>query len=298
MTPNILIHYLQYSQYTSPSVYENEIIKSFPDEVREIGLLVRKQLIHRMTLQNGNTGSNEDLRYGDMIKVPWNRQPEDDIFVTASAMISELYRRDPKGFTHDRSAEHKLILACRHISVLMAAILKAKKISARVRSGFAPYFVVKGLPSGKSDDHWINQYFNKKEQRWVTIDVDGSFEELHFDPYDIPSGTFDFAADVWIGIRNGTINADHFWNAGGNGGLIVVAWELFYDFHCLMNDEVIYTHTPKIVHFGTFEKLTEFQLKEIDNLAKLMQNPDKYFDELLHIWETKKQFRLVKGGLI
>ena len=70
-----------------------------PNDVREIGLLVRKQLIHRMTLKNGNTGSNEDLRYGDISKVPWYRQPEDDIFVTVAGMLAELYRRDPSGLS-------------------------------------------------------------------------------------------------------------------------------------------------------------------------------------------------------
>lgn len=65
-----------------------------------------------------------------------------------------------------------------------------------------------------------------------------------------------------------------------------------------MNDEVIYHHTPEITHFGKFDKLSEEQLKEIDGLAQLMQDPDKNFEQLQNIWNTKKEFRLVKGGLI
>ena len=65
-----------------------------------------------------------------------------------------------------------------------------------------------------------------------------------------------------------------------------------------MNDEVIYLHTPEITHFGKFEKLTENQLSEIDNLARLMQKPDENFEELLKIWDTKKEFRLLKGALL
>lgn len=289
--------YSQFSQYTNPGFYGEDLKKILPNDVREIGLLVRKQFIHRMTLKNGNTGSNEDLRYGDMTKVPWYRQSEDDIFITASAMLAELYRRDPKGLTLNRMAENKLILTCRSTSILMASLLKIKGIPARVRSGFAPYFEVEGLPGSKSDDHWINQYWNRQESRWVTIDVDGSLEGyLGFDPYDISEGIFDFSADAWLLIRDGKIDDQHFWNAGGNGGLIVVAWELFYDFHCLMNDEVIYLHTPELTHFGKFDNLSEEQLKEIDGLAKLMQKPDDNFEELQNIWNTKKEFRLLKGG--
>lgn len=215
MSNAVLDFYLQFSQYTDPGCYKDLLLKSLPDNVKEIGLLVRKQLIHRMTLKNGNTGSNEDLRYGDTTKVPWYRQPEDDIFVTASAMLSELYRRDNKGITLNRSAENKLVLTCRFTSILMASLLKLKGIPARARSGFAPYFNVEGLPGGRSDDHWINQYWNEKESRWITIDVDGSIEGyLKFNPYDIPDGTFDFSPDAWQAVRNGKIDGQHFYNGG------------------------------------------------------------------------------------
>jgi len=299
MDEKILNHYLEFSQYTDPGPYKEILKKSLPSDVKEIGLLLRKQIIHKMTFKNGNTGSNKDLRYGDMTHVPWYRQPEDDIFVTAPAMLAELFRRDPRGLVSDRGAENKLILTCRFVSILMSTLLKIKGIPARVRSGFSSYFDVTGLPGGKSDDHWINQYWNQDKSRWVTIDVDGSIEgNLKFDPYDIPEGTFDFSADAWLSVRRGGIDGNHFWNAGGHGGLIVIAWELFYDFHCLMNDEIIYTHTPEITNFGKFDKLTTKQLEDIDHLAELMQNPDKNFDKLMTIWNTKKEFRLLNGALL
>ena len=65
-----------------------------------------------------------------------------------------------------------------------------------------------------------------------------------------------------------------------------------------MNSEIIYMHTPELVHFGKFEKLPETKLKEIDTLATLMTNPDENFEELLNIWNTNKEFRLLKGALI
>lgn len=299
MDKKILDHYLQFSQYTNPGLYGDLLKDSLPNDIRELGLLVRKQLIHRTVLKNGNTGSNADLRYGDTTRIPWTRQPEDDVFVTASAMLAELYRRDPRGLVPNRNAENMLVLTCRFTAILMASLLKIKGIPSRVRSGFAPYFSVDGLPAGKSDDHWINQYWNYKESRWVSIDVDGSIEGyLKFDPYDMPEGVFDYSADAWLAVRSGKVDANHFWNGGGTGGLIAISWELFYDFHCLMNDELIYHHTPKITNFSMFDKLSEEQLVEIDNLANLMQKPDDNFDQLKNLWETKKEFRLVNGGLI
>lgn len=102
---------------------------ALPDEIREIGLLVRQSFIHRSTLAAGNAGTNVDLRFGDITKIPWYHQPEDDLFPSASAMLAELYRRDFCGIVVDRKVADKLILTCRYTAILMASILKNKKYS-------------------------------------------------------------------------------------------------------------------------------------------------------------------------
>lgn len=293
MQQKVLDHYLKYGMFTYPGLYE-EYLKSLPDDIRKIGHILRWSFIHRTTLDWGNKGTNSDLKFGDMTKVPWYRQDEDDNLVTATSIIAELFRRDSRGLTAERKVEDKVILTCRHISILMAAILKSKGIPTRVRSGFAGYW-----PWAKAtSDHWINQYWNKKENKWTTIDVDGSFHKTGFDMYDIPEGKFDYSANAWFNVRKGKIDGNHFVNADGSKGLISIGWELFYDFHCLMGNEVIYLHHPKIVMPGVFEKLSENELKRIDHLAELMRNPDENFDELQKVWQTNKKFRLLKGALL
>lgn len=295
MDNKILQHYLQFSQYTNPGLYKDLLINNLPSDIREIGLLVRKQLIHRVTLANGNTLSNKDLKYGDMNKVSLYRQCEDDAFPTAAAILSELYRKDDRGFVTDRHEEDRLILTCRFVSILMASILKSKGIPARVRSGFAPYFNIFGH---NSVDHWINQYWDKQNNRWVTIDVDGSLEDyLQFDPYDIPDNTFDFSADAWISVRERRVEGDHFKDAVGFRGLVTIGWELFHDFHCLMNNEILYQHGPSY-GWNRMNELTEEELREIDKLARLMQYPDDNLEELTEFWNTNKKFRILKGGLL
>lgn len=298
MNQRILNHYLEFSVYTNPGLYQSMLKNDLPNDVRDVGDLVRKQLIHRTTLAAGNVGTNADKKFGDMTKVPWYRQPEDDILVTSSAMLAELYRRDKRGFIQNRPEENKLILTCRYVSILMASILKSKGIPCRVRSGNAPYFDMGKL--GKvSADHWINQYWSSKEERWITIDVDASWS-MHekFDPYNLPEGKFDFPGDAWLNCRKGKDKFDRFWNAKPETGKIVVLWSLFYDFHCLMNDEIIYLYSPEPATYERFDKLSETELKEIDNLALLMQDPDKNFDKLQKIWNTNRKFRLLKGGLL
>lgn len=293
LNPQLRKHYLEFGIFTYPGLYKQKLI-DLPDDVRELGLLVRKNIVHRTTLDAGNVGTNADLRFGNMTKMPWWRQPEDDILPTTGAMLIELYRRDDRGFVLDRAVENKLVLTCRFVAILMASILKSKGIPARVRSGNAPYF-----EPHQSDDHWITQYWSDKQERWITIDIDGSLSLAEdFDPYDMPDGTFNFPGKAWLDVRSGKVDPNYFYNAGGVRGLVVVAWSLFYDFHSLMNQEDIFLHIPKIVRLHEFPKLTEEQLKEIDKLAELMTDPDANFEKLKELYETKREFRLVSGALL
>ena len=301
MNSKIIEHYLKFSTYTFPGLYQDKLKNDLPDDIREIGLLVRKNFIHRTTLTDGNTGTNSDLKFGDMTKVPWWRQTEDDILPTTGAMLVELYHRDARGFMLDRKPENKLVLSCRYVAVMMASILKSKGIPARVRSGHASFFHMGDL-GNVATDHWINQYWDREDDRWVTLDVDGSLSlNESFDPYDMPPNKFNFPADDWLNIRSGKIDPKYFHNGGGQQGQVVILWSLFYDFHSLMNSEILYTFGPVGASALNEESLKDFgeeKLSKIDNLAKLMQDPDRNFDELMNIWETQRDFRLLRGGLL
>lgn len=293
MNKKIFNHFLQYSQFTYPGLYE-DYLKSLPDNVREFGPLVRNQLIHRTSLSDENTVRNSDLIYVDMKNMPWWRQAEDDNFNTAVAIIAELFRRDPNGFILERKDRDKLVLTCRHTTLLVASIFKAKGVPCRIRSGHAPYFP---FEKGISSDHWINEYWSEKENRWVIVDVDGCQHKTGHDMFNMPSDAFDYPAKAWLDVRAGKVDGDHFWNAKPATGLKVVGWALFYDLHCLMNNEILYIHNPAYLHFK-WNNLTENDRKELDNLAKLLVNPDKNFDKLVEIWNTEKKFRILKGGLL
>ncbi len=219
----------------------------------------------------------------------------DDVLPTASAMLAELYRRDARGFVHDRSEENRLILTCRFVAILMASILKSKGMPARVRSGFDPYATPR---PDVSCDHWITQYWSAPKSKWITIDVDCCLCGMDFDPYDMPDNTFEWSADVWLKARRGEVDPKCYWNAGGFEGLMPISWELFYDFHCIMNNEIIYLHSPDHLHPGKFDKLTEAELKEIDEIAELMQDPDENFEALQNVFDTNRKFRLLTGALL
>ena len=79
-------------------------------------------------------------------------------------------------------------------------------------------------------------------------------------------------------------------------GLPAAIRGLFYDFHCLMNDEIIFDFVPKYILEKNFD-ITEEELTELDDLAELMLDPDKNFDDLVSVWEKNLKLRIMAGGL-
>ena len=296
MIEEILEHYRKVGTYSYAGLYK-EYFQGLPDDISELGKLICSQVIHRITLKQGNTGANEKLIYGDMTKYPWYRlRCEDDILLTAVAMTAELFRLDDRGFILQRATENKLVVTCRYVSVLMSAILKAKGIPCRSRAGFAPYF-----DENKSTDHWINQYWNERENRWITFDADGFFndEDLGFNQFDIPENKFDWAANTWLNIRNGKVDGRRFVYGDrlGTNSLKAVIRAIFYDFHAIMNVEISYRFQPCYID-GKFDKLTENDLIEIDELAKLMLQVDKNFDKLIALWNSNRKYRILNSPLV
>ena len=292
MNKKILDHYLQFGTFTNPGCYK-QFLQKLPDDVKELGNLISHQIIHRVTLKEGNTKANRDKRYGDMDKYPWHRlRCEDDILPTTVSAVAELLWLDPRGFLTNRKVENKIVVTCRSVTIIMASILKSKGIPCRVRAGFAPYFFE------GSWDHWINQYWSKNKQKWITFDADGFFDKsIGFDQYNIPEKKFDWAANTWLGIRRGKLDGNNFIHASGYKGLMPALWAVFYDFHSLMNNEILYDQMPSYISFK-FDKLSEKDFEEIDELAKLMLESDKNFDKLVKIWNTKKKFRILNSPLI
>jgi len=299
MTEAMRAHCLEYGPFTYPGLY-GDYFRSLPDSPSELGHLISHQIIHRVTLAEGNTHANHDLRYGDMSRWPWYRSPcQDDVYLTAPAIAAGLFRLDGRGFVPDRAVENKLVLTCRFVSVLVTSVYKAKGIPCRSRAGFAPYF-----NPDASLDHWINQLWDDKESRWLTFDADGFYEGLPVPiaQYDMDPGDFDWPARAWLDIRQGRTDGARFLYADGLGtnGLRSVGRYLVYDFHALMNHEISYVFQPRFMEPLLFhgEALPPEDMALLDRLAELLLDPDGNFDALLTLWNTNRKLRELSSPLV
>lgn len=300
MTQDSIKHALDFGPFTYPGLYR-DYFRSLPSEPRPLGDLLSHQIIHRVTLAQGNRYANFDLRYGDLTRWPWFRSEcQDDIYLTAPAIAAGLFRLDERGFVPDRAVEHKLVLTCRFVAVLAASIFKSQGIPCRCRAGFAPYF-----QPGASMDHWINQLWLEDERRWLTFDADGFYDGLNLPvtQYDMKREEFDWAADVWLAIRRGETDGSRFIYADGLGtnGLRAAARYLVYDLCALMNFEVSYVFAPRfLAPFVNRETdtLPPERLEKLDALARLLQAPDENFPALLDFWERERDFRDMVSPLV
>ncbi len=297
--PIAFSHWMETGPFTYAGLY-GDCFRSLPSDPKELGDLISHQIIHRVTLADGNKNANADLRYGDLNRWPWYRAPcEDDIYLTAPSIAAGLFRLDERGFVPDRKVEHKLVLTCRFVSVLVSSIYKAKGIPCRSRAGFAPY-----CRPGVSMDHWINQVWLEQENRWLTFDADGFYQGLPVPvtQYDMKPGQFDWAADAWLSIRRGETDGKQFVYADrqGTNSLRAAGRYLVYDFHALMNHEISYVFQPRFMNEFLLEgkPLAEEQLALLDHLAELLTDPDQNFSQLLELWETERCLRQLSSPLV
>ena len=294
MNEEMLKFYLKTSMYTNYEPYK-EYYKSLPDDMEELTDLILSQTIHRTELRRSRKEQLEQGRSHDHVseEYPWWKYiSHDDILLTAPAITAELFRQDERGFTKNREIRHKVVITCRYVAILIASILKAKGIPCRVRSGFASYFT----NDNRCFDHWIIEYYHKKEKRWIICDPNPASGKDHID---MPQKKFCWIAEVWLNVRSGKDDINKYIHGSSFQGLNMLAYTLFFDFHALMGDEISYLFKPSYIDDDNeFFSLTKEELKKLDNLATLMLNPNKNFAELRYLFNNEKKFRILNTPLI
>ena len=295
MNLEIFDFYKNTSPYTELGLYKKFAV-SLTNNIKELCYLQRKQIIHPINLIDNNR-FDDNIFFGDKTKIPYTRlNNEDDIYPTALSMIAELFRKD-NNYTENRKVEDKIHITCRGQAILLAAILKAKGIPARVRSGFTLF-----KNEGVYHDHWITEYYGGSEKKWILVDADMCCNDLDFNPYDIPKDYFLTAAKAYLNIRNNILkpeqiySAEFEYNSREKYIIPTIVKALMYDFHCLMNNEIIYLHYPKYFKEKNFI-LNEYDYEELEYLSKLMLEPNDNFEELMEIWNNNEKYRIMCGGL-
>ncbi len=198
-------------------------------------------------------------------------------------MLDRIVAHDPKPLAQPRPEAERLVGVCRHFTLLHVAMLRRQGIAARSRCGFGTYF-----ESGKFVDHWVTEYFNEAQKRWILVDpqLDARQRQLFkiaFDPLDVPRDQFLVAGDAWQLCRGGKASPDAF-GIMDMHGLWFIAGNVIRDLAALNNHEML----PWDVWGVMTPNDAALDLALFDHLAEFSHAPDKHLDELRAVYEDKR----------
>jgi hypothetical protein len=198
-------------------------------------------------------------------------------------MLDRLLAHDDRPLSAARPVDERLVGTCRDFTVLLVAMLRAKGVPARARCGFGAYF-----NPGHFVDHWVGEYWNSTEGRWVLVDaqideVQRAMFKVDFALLDVPRDRFVIAGDAWAQCRVGEADPSRF-GMFDMHGLWFIAGNLVRDVAALNNMEMLPWDVWGIMP-GPDEPLPDDQLAFFDRLAALTHVPDASFAELRTLYE-------------
>jgi hypothetical protein len=200
-----------------------------------------------------------------------------------SAMLESIVARDPQPLTQPRPASARQVGVCRHFTLLQVAMLRSQGLPARARCGFGAYF-----ETGRFLDHWVTEYWNERESRWVMVDaqmdpVQRELFKLAFDPLDIPRGQFLIAGEAWVLCRTGKADPNMF-GILDMYGLWFIASNVIRDLAALNNREML----PWDGWGAMVPNDEDIALELIDRLAALTRGPDAPLEALQAAYRDPK----------
>jgi hypothetical protein len=253
------------------------VYKALPDDIASLTRVMHGLLLHQHIAP----------AYGQ--KLSGERLDEPHIR-SVRGMLDQLLAHDDRPLTSARTPDKRLVGVCRHYTALFVTMLRVKGYAARARCGFGAYF-----EKGKFIDHWVCEYWNAAQSRWLL--VDGQIDDVQrglfkpdFDLLDVPRDRFVIAGDAWKQCRDGLRDPEKF-GIMQMTGLWFIAGNVLRDFAALNNVEML----PWDV-WGPMlrpdENASAEQLALLDHLAALTRTPDQSFAELRKLYRTDANLRV------
>jgi hypothetical protein len=215
--------------------------------------------------------------------------------------IERLIQLDPRPLLIARPPERRVLGRCYQFALFMVSMLRAKGVPARARCGFGAYF-----NPPKFEDHWVCEFWNAREKRWVLADpqFDRVWLErlkIRHDAMDVPRTHFLTAGEAWRRCRTGEADPDLFGISFVDlFGLWFIAGNLVLDLAALNKVEML----PWDVwgaHPQPGERLEADHLDFFDEVARITLEPDATFHELRRRYDGDERLRVprtVFNGLL
>ncbi len=270
MTKSVLDYYREHGLMSDPGPYLS-MLTSLPEDPRKLRLIVQNCLVHLHWLPAyGLTQTEQSWREANLRSM--------------NEKLRHLRESGYKILNRQTAYEHHLTGTCRDYAVFLCSLLRHKGTPARPRCGFACYF-----EQGKYIDHWICEYWDGAQRRWVMTDAqldELQVEKLHigFDPADMPEEQFIFGGRAWLQCREHKIDPSLFgmldwW------GIDYVKSNFLLDIGALNKLPMLPWDFWAGVKAKEVKDLTDTELARLDELAVLSVHPGRNHNTITRIYE-------------
>lgn len=210
-------------------------------------------------------------------------------------MLARIEEMDARPLIQSRPFDKRLLGSCRHFAVRTCSLLRHRRIPAPARGGFETHF-----SPVRHHDHWICEYWKPTQQRWIQVDaeIDSVLKlkwHIDFAPLDLPAGTFMTGAEAWRLCRKGELNPKQCGIGGGAnewiGGWNFVLSERLLDLMALNKFELLAWDTNELSE-KECSQLSESEYALLDSVAQLINEGDKSFLEIRHLYAMNSSLRM------
>ncbi len=270
----LLDFYRQYSQFTDPGEYVY-LYENLPDSLPELCNLIRSQFIHPYAQLPKYREQIPKERWKEMFRYP-----------CVKSILEGLTSYDSAGIVKERRIEDRLVLGCRHNSILLISILKSRGIPARARYGHATYLIPDFHAS-----HIVCEVWNDNEKRWMLVDPSVGMVDFSRDK-------FDFSNEVWLQLQKGEIDSRLYGIPNKYSGMGSIVAKLCGDLSSLLGTEHTITRYAPVLDFAFEEdkQLTAENIETLNRISELMKSLDAdNFSKLQDIYINTPEIQITKS---
>ena len=258
----ILDYHRAHSPITNPGDFVY-LFEDLPDNIPELINVVQGQLLHRLSAEQHGVTLTRESRGEHRLR-------------TMQQKLARIAELDPSPITSPREPKERQVGMCRDFAVFLTSLLRHKGIPARMRVGFAEYL----FPDSQfKADHWITEYWDQAQSRWILADADVVKVDIRRDDQ------FYFAGSAWKLARAGNIRSDLFRFSGRWKGFPCIRGNLLHDFQALNNLELGLFDYWDDLHSKSESSLTPEDKGLLDRIAELTVTCDDNFEDMEKLFD-------------
>lgn len=273
---NPLSYYSFPGPITDPGDFSH-LLDNLPDDIAGLCGIIQGLMLHLHWAE----------RYG--IKASDEKKSESNLRLF-SKQLARISAIDGSPLTDPRPLEKRIMGTCRDYATILSAILRNKGVPARARCGFGTYF-----SPGFYEDHWVAEYWNAKENRWVMVDAQiDDFQrnelKIDFDLLDLPLGKFLVAGQAWNACRKNQANPDNF-GIFDMRGLWFIASNLVRDLASLNKMEFLPWDIWGIIK-GADSGLTDLDFELLDETADITSKDNSALSSIISFYNEHDSLKV------